>query len=85
LDLAKVESNSELSVGDVTGSQLIEVTEELGDSQAALGADKSDASKNVLEIARLVPDNLGLTDSWASLCEVVEAVVGFLANSEEGS
>lgn len=50
MDFAKVETNSELSVGDITGSQLIEVTEELRDSEATLGADKSDASKNVLNI-----------------------------------
>jgi hypothetical protein len=85
LDLAKIKTNSELSVGDVASSQLIEVTEELRDSEAALGADKSDASKYVLDINGLVPDDLGLANSWASLSKVVEAVVGLLTNSEEGS
>jgi hypothetical protein len=85
LDLAKVETNSELSIGDETGSQLIEVTEELRDSEATLGADKSNASKNVFDITRLVPDDLGLADSWASLSEVVEAVVVLLTNSKESS
>ena len=81
----QVQPNSKLGISNETGSQLVEVSEELRDSDAVLRAELSDAGKHVLDIQGAVSNDLGLANSWASLGEVVKAVVVILTNTKESS
>lgn len=58
LNLAEVEADSELGVGDVTASKLIEITEEFADSNALHAAGLSDTGANVLNILWCVSNDL---------------------------
>jgi len=81
--LTHVESNSELSSCDEAGSQFVEVTEELTETNALLAGDGTDASKNVTKIIRLVGNN-GVTDNTrGGLGVVVVAVVEVTASTVE--
>lgn len=81
--LTHVESNSELSSRDETGSQFVEVTEELTETNALLAGDRTDACKNVMEIIRAVGNN-GVTDNTrGGLGVVVVAVVEVTSSTVE--
>jgi len=83
LNLAQVEANSELGVGNVARAQLVEVSEELTDSDSVLAASLSDAGAHILNILWGVANHLSLGNSWAGLWVVIEGVVVLLANTIE--
>jgi hypothetical protein len=85
LDLAKVKTNSELSISDVTSAEFVEVTEKLSDTDALFGTNLANTCTNIINILWSISDNLSLADSWSCLWVIVEAVVIFLADSEQCS
>lgn len=81
--LTHVESDSELSSRDETGSQFVEVTEELTETNALLAGDRANACKNVMEVIRAVGNN-GVTDNTrGGLGVVVVAVVEVTSGTVE--
>ena len=76
-------SNSELLGSNVTGSQSVEITEELRDADTLLLGKKTDTGNNILLIIRCVTNDLGLTSASLSLGEVVGAMVEALADTEK--
>lgn len=60
LNLAEVEADSKLGVGDVTASKLVEITEEFADSNALHAADLSDTGANVLNVLWNISNDLSL-------------------------
>lgn len=81
LELSKVETNSELGVGNVSRAKLIKVSEELSNADAPHGALFADASTHIIDILWHVANDFGLADTWARLGVVVEGVVVLLANT----
>ena len=82
-DLAHVETNSELGLGDATASELVEISEELGDSDSLLFADLSELGDNIIDIIWDILLNVDTSNSWSSFWIVVEGVVEVPADSEE--
>jgi hypothetical protein len=74
-NLSHTESNSKLCVGDKTGPQLIEVSEELVNSDASLLADGANPGNHIVKVLRIVSNNIGLADSRLGLREVVKRVI----------
>jgi len=79
--LGHVKADSELARGDVARSELVEVSEELSNSDSLLGAKGTDAGENVIHIIRVVSDNLSTAGTSLSLGEVREGVVEVSANT----
>lgn len=77
------EADAELSSCDVARSETIEITEELSDSDALLGALSTDASEDILNIIGAVANDFSLADTCLSLGNVVSAVVNSLADSKK--
>ena len=82
-DLGHAESHSELVGGDKAGSELVEISEELTNSDSLLRANLANSCKNIINIDWLVAHDLSLAHSGLSLWEVVEAVVEVLTNLEQ--
>lgn len=72
LNLAQVETNAELRVGDISASKFVKVTEEFTNTNTLLRADLSDAGTNVLNILWCVANNFSFGNSWSSLRVVVK-------------
>lgn len=83
MNLAQIQTDSELLVGDVTAAEFIKVTEELTKTNAVLRADLADAGANILNVFGGVADDLSLGDTWTSLGVVVKGVVVFLSHTVE--
>jgi len=83
LAFGHVESNSELTLGDVTASELVEVAEELSDPDSLLFAKLSDASDYIFDILWGVADDFSLASASLGLGEVFETVVKVSADAEE--
>lgn len=83
LHLAQVKPDSELGVGDVAGSELVKVAEELRDADPSLKTDLPNSGAHVLHIGRRISDDLSLTHTRLGLREIVKRVVILLAYSEE--
>lgn len=64
-------TNSELSIGDETSAELVEITEEFANTNAVLSAHLSETGHNILNILRGVANNLGLGNARSGLGEVV--------------
>ena len=82
-DLGHAHSHSELVGSNVPRSQLVEISEEFGNSDSLLEASLADSGKNIVHVDWGVADDFSLADSSLSLWEVLEAVVVFLSNLEE--
>ena len=82
--LAHVEANSKLSLSDVALSELIEVSEELTNSNSLLHAVSSDSSQHIVNVIRLGSADIIASGSWLSFRVVVERVVEVSADVEEG-
>ena len=78
-----VETNSKLLSSDKAGSESIEITEELRDTDSLLLAEHTDASDDIVLIIWLIAHNLGLADTCLGLWEVVGAVVEALVDTEK--
>lgn len=74
-NLSHTESDSKLCVGDKTGPQLIEVSEELVNSDASLLADGANPGNYIIKVLRIVSNNIGLANSRLGLREVVKRVI----------
>jgi hypothetical protein len=72
-----------LSFGDAATSKLIEISEELGNSNSLLFAALSKLGDNILNIIWDVLLNIDTCNSWSSFWVVVKGVVEVSANSEE--
>jgi hypothetical protein len=83
LHFAQVKSDSELGVGDVAGSELVKVAEELRDADPSLEADLPYSGAHVLHIGRRIADDLSLTHTRLGLREIVKRVVVILAYSKQ--
>ena len=68
-------SHTKLCVGDKTGPQLIEVSEELVNSDASLLADGANPGNHIVKVLRIVSNNIGLANSRLGLREVVKRVI----------
>lgn len=82
-DLAHVETDSELGHRDEATSELIEVSEELRDSDSLLLANLSKLGDDILNILWLILLDINTRNSWPSLWIVVEGVIVVSANAEE--
>ena len=78
-----VETDSKLLSSDKAGSESIEITEELRDTDSLLLAEHTDASDDIVLIIWLIAHNLGLADTCLGLGEVVGAVVEALVDTEK--
>lgn len=83
MNLAQIQTDSELLVSDVAAAELIEIAEELTNAHAVLRADLADTGANIVDIFRGVADDFSLGDTWTGLRVVVEGVVVFLTNTVE--
>ena len=72
-----------MSFGDAATSKLIEISEELGNSNSLLFAALSKLGDNILNIIWDVLLNIDTCNSWSSFWVVVKGVVEVSANSEE--
>ena len=81
--LTHVESDSELSSRDEAGSQLVEVTEELTETDALLAGDSANACKNVMEVIGFVCNNSVADNTRGGLGVVVVAVVEVTSGTVE--
>jgi hypothetical protein len=72
-----------LSFGDAATSKLIEISEELGNSNSLLFAALSKLGDNILNIIWDVLLNIDTCNSWSSFWVVVEGVVEVSTDSEE--
>lgn len=82
-DLTHVETNSELGFGDATASELVKISEELGDSNSLFFAALSELGDNIINIIWDILLNINTCNSWSSLWVVVEGVVEVSTDSEE--
>jgi len=71
-----------LSVSDVAGAKLVEVTEELRNTGALLFAEETDTGKHIFNIIRLEFDNLSLNLARLGPGVVVEGLAMGATNSE---
>jgi hypothetical protein len=76
---AHVEANAELGSGDVAWSQLVEVAEELTETNTLLAGDSADTCEHVIKIVRFVVNNGVSGDAGSGLGEVVVTVVEITA------
>ena len=83
LNLGHGETDAELGSSDETGSESIEVTEELKDADSLLLGEDADASNNIIDIVGVVAHNLRFGLASLSLGDVVSAVVVTLGDSKE--
>lgn len=72
-----------MGFGDAAASKLIEISEELGNSNSLLLAALSELGDNILNIIWDVLLNIDTSNSWSSFWVVVEGVVEVSADSEE--
>lgn len=72
-----------MSFGDAATSKLIEISEELGNSNSLLFAALSKLGDNILNIIWDVLLNIDTCNSWSSFWVVVEGVVEVSTDSEE--
>ncbi len=72
-----------MGFGDAAASKLIEISEELGNSNSLLLAALSKLGDNILNIIWDVLLNIDTSNSWSSFWVVVEGVVEVSADSEE--
>lgn len=72
-----------MGFGDAATSKLIEISEELGNSNSLLLAALSELGDNILNIIWDVLLNIDTSNSWSSFWVVVEGVVEVSADSEE--
>lgn len=72
-----------MSFGDAATSKLIEISEELGNSNSLLFAALSKLGDNILNIIWDVLLNIDTSNSWSSFWVVVEGVVEVSTDSEE--
>ena len=79
-NLSHTESDSKLCVGDKTGPQLIEVSEELVNSDASLLANPGNY---IIKVLRIVSNNIGFANSGLGLREVVKRVIEVPAHTVE--
>jgi len=77
-----VETNTELASGNVTRSKFVEVTEEFSNTDALLRAFLTDRGNNIIDIIRLILNDVLLSGLGLRLREVVEGVVEVTANTE---
>jgi hypothetical protein len=70
-------------LGDETGSELIKISEEFGDSDSLLLAELSEFGNDIFTVFRAISLDVGSSNSWASLWVVVEGVVITSADSKE--
>lgn len=72
-----------MSFGDVATSKLIEISEELGNSNSLFLAALSKLGNNIFNIIWDILLNIDTCNSWSSLWIVVEGVVEVSTDSEE--
>jgi uncharacterized membrane protein len=71
-----------LAVRDEARAELVKVSEELGNSSAALLAEETDASENILHIVRAELNDVSLNFAGLSAWVVVEGLVVSSADPE---
>jgi hypothetical protein len=81
-DLGHVEADAELTVCDEARAELVKVSEEFSNSSAALLAEETDASENILHIVRAELNDVSLNLAGLSAWVVVERLVVSSADPE---
>ena len=77
------ETNSELSSCDKAGSEAIKVSEEFADTDSLLLAELTNSSDHIVDVVRIVADDLSVGVTSLGLGEVGLRVVESLVNAKE--
>ena len=81
-NFSHIKTDSELSLSDKPASELVEVSEELGNSDSLLETAGSNSSNDVLNVLWLVLQNVSFNWLWLSFWVVVVTVVEVSSHSE---
>ena len=82
-NFSHAQTNSKLGISNVAGSQLVEVSEKFGNTNASLFGNSSDSGKDILKVFGGVSHDLSLTNSWLSFGEIVKTVIEVATNTKQ--